>query len=134
MTEEHADLAGPSARAPMGGSRNMLQRYRSSTTQRSQLPVDPEVSANDPWAQKPSRRRSPQPPKQTSNPNRLSVNLSQEVADALRAIVLKREISITEAVRRAISLLKFVDDATDDGAKFLIARPGEEPRELLFFH
>jgi hypothetical protein len=63
----------------------------------------------------------------------LSVNLSQEVADALRAIVLKRKISITEAVRRAISLLKFVEDAMDDGGKFLIVRSGEEPRELIFF-
>jgi Ribbon-helix-helix protein, copG family len=129
MTEERTDLTGPSARASMGGSTRMLQAYRS----RSGLPVDPEVSADDPWAQKPPRPRAPQSPRQASNPNRLSVNLSQEVADALRAIVLKRKISITEAVRRAISLLKFVEDAMDDGGKFLIARSGEEPRELIFF-
>lgn len=74
----------------------------------------------------------PVPNRPKANPNRLSVNLSQDVADALRSIVVRNKITITEAIRRAISLLKFVDDLKE-GEKLLIARRGERPRELVFF-
>lgn len=64
---------------------------------------------------------------------RLSVNLSQEIADALQSITTRRGIRITEAIRRAISTQKFVEDALDRGATILIVEPGEStPRELVF--
>jgi phosphoribosylcarboxyaminoimidazole (NCAIR) mutase len=68
----------------------------------------------------------------SSSTVRLSVNLSREAADALRAIADRHGITLTEAIRRAISTQKFVEDALDDGAKVLIAEPGESARELVF--
>lgn len=46
---------------------------------------------------------------------RLNVNLNQETAEALRFIAEQRGISFTEAVRRAISVYKFVEDEVAEG-------------------
>lgn len=40
---------------------------------------------------------------------RLSVNLSEETAETLRTIAEKRGMTASEAVRRAIGWLKFID-------------------------
>jgi hypothetical protein len=72
--------------------------------------------------------------KEAPTPTRLSVNLSPEVAEALRSITSRRDVTITEVVRQAISLQKYVEDALDRGAKILIAEPNEPPRELVFFY
>ena len=64
---------------------------------------------------------------------RLSVNLSREVADALKSIATERGITLTEAIRRAISTQKFIEDVLDRGGKILIVEEGEStPRELVF--
>jgi predicted transcriptional regulator len=64
---------------------------------------------------------------------RLSVNLSKDVADALRWIAKKRQISATEAIRRAISTQAYVEEAHDRGAKILVKEPNEDTlRELVF--
>jgi hypothetical protein len=63
---------------------------------------------------------------------RLSVNLSPEVADALRSIAAEHGITITEAVRRAISIQNYVETALQQGAKILVAEPDGHMRELLF--
>jgi hypothetical protein len=69
----------------------------------------------------------------SSATSRLSVNLSKEAADALRTMTDRRNITTTEAIRRAISTQKFIEDALDRGAKVLIVEPGEPARELIFF-
>ena len=63
---------------------------------------------------------------------RLSVNLSTEVAEALQWIAEKHGSTITEAVRRCISTQKYVEEALDKGAKILIAEDGQPVRELVF--
>lgn len=64
---------------------------------------------------------------------RLSVNLAKDVADALRWIADKRGISVTEAVRRAISTQNYVERASDRGAKILVQEPNSDVlRELVF--
>jgi hypothetical protein len=63
---------------------------------------------------------------------RLSVNLTPEIAESLRSISNRRGITLTEAIRRAISTQLFVEDALDQGAKILIAEPDEPVRELVF--
>jgi hypothetical protein len=63
---------------------------------------------------------------------RLSVNLSPEVAEALRWLTHRQGISVTEAVRRAISHEKYIYDALDREARFLLEEPGKTPRELVF--
>lgn len=45
--------------------------------------------------------------------HRLSVNINDESADALRRVTAKRGISVTEAIRRAIGLLDYFEAATD---------------------
>jgi hypothetical protein len=64
---------------------------------------------------------------------RLSINLSKDVATALRSIAKKHGITITEAVRRAISTQKYIEDAHDRHAKILIKEPDDTTlRELVF--
>ena len=46
---------------------------------------------------------------------RLNVNLNKETAAALKEIAAKQDISLTEAVRRAVSVLKFVTDEQEAG-------------------
>ena len=48
---------------------------------------------------------------------RLSVNLNDEVADALKQIADRRGITATEAVRRAIAWYKFIDDEVVQGGR-----------------
>ena len=48
---------------------------------------------------------------------RLNVNLSDEAAAALKEIADKRDITATEAVRRAIARYKFIDDAVSNQRK-----------------
>lgn len=55
---------------------------------------------------------------------RLSINLSHEVADSVKEYARRKGISITEAVRRAIGILRYVDDAHDRGATFNVEEGG----------
>jgi hypothetical protein len=55
---------------------------------------------------------------------RLSVNLSPTVAGVLNAYADRKGISVTEAIRRAISILKYVDDAQGRGASLNIEEAG----------
>ena len=62
---------------------------------------------------------------------RLSVNLAPELADELKEYADRKGVSITEAVRRAISVLAFVDDAQSRGAS-LNVEEGGSLKEILF--
>jgi hypothetical protein len=62
---------------------------------------------------------------------RLSVNLSPDVAEELKKYAGRKGISITEAVRRAIAVLNFVDDAQARGAS-LNLEEGGTLKEVLF--
>lgn len=63
---------------------------------------------------------------------RLNVNLNKETAAALKELAEKQNISLTEAVRRAIALLKFVDEEQASGRKIQTMDPeGKNKRELV---
>jgi hypothetical protein len=62
---------------------------------------------------------------------RLSVNLNPDVADELKAYAKRKGVSITEAVRRAITILAFVDDAQRRGASLNVEENGTL-KEVLF--
>ncbi len=62
---------------------------------------------------------------------RLSVNLSPEVADELKQYASRKGISVTEAVRRAITILTFVDQAQSRGASLHIEEGGVLKEILL---
>jgi predicted transcriptional regulator len=64
---------------------------------------------------------------------RLSVNLSDEVAKTLNELAKRRGTTVTEAVRRAISTEAFIQDQIDNGKSILIAdRDHENVREIVF--
>lgn len=48
---------------------------------------------------------------------RLEINVNDETASALREIADTNDISITEAVRRCVSVYAFFDKAVRDGTK-----------------
>jgi predicted transcriptional regulator len=54
---------------------------------------------------------------------KISANLSSAVVDALKEIAAKRGISMTEALRQAISHEKFFQDAVDQDQKVLLEEP-----------
>jgi hypothetical protein len=62
---------------------------------------------------------------------RLSVNLNPEVADELKAYAKRKGVSVTEAVRRAITVLAFVDETQRRGASLNVEEDGTL-KEVLF--
>lgn len=54
---------------------------------------------------------------ETTNYQRLSVNINDESAAILRKVTRDREINTTEAVRRAIGLLGFVEQLHNNGGR-----------------
>lgn len=46
---------------------------------------------------------------------RLNVNINDDTARALRDLAEEESTSVTEIVRRAVSVYKFFDDARDEG-------------------
>jgi predicted transcriptional regulator len=62
---------------------------------------------------------------------KLSANLSQPVVDALRAIAETRGVSMTEALRQAISHEKFFQDAIDNHQKVLLEDKAGKLREVF---
>jgi predicted transcriptional regulator len=46
---------------------------------------------------------------------RLSVNINDETADALKELAKDRGTSVTDIVRRAVAIYKFVEDETGSG-------------------
>ena len=59
---------------------------------------------------------------------RLAVNLTPDAAHALRQFADARGINATEAVRRMIALVKFIDDETGRGNRLSIVDP--ETRDI----
>lgn len=64
---------------------------------------------------------------------KISMNLSDEVLEALREIAARDNVTLTEATRRAISTWKFLDDAQRDGQHLLIRDPKTRKAERVIF-
>lgn len=63
---------------------------------------------------------------------RLSVNMNPETAEALKEIAEKNHISVTEAVRRAVSLAHFIEEQAREGKSIQIEDPkSKKVRELI---
>lgn len=77
-------------------------------------------------------RRKARPKGSNDQIVRLNVNLNAETADALKEIAEQRGISFTEAVRRAISVYKFIDEETQEGHRIQTVDPERnQVRELV---
>lgn len=61
----------------------------------------------------------------------LKVNLSDEVAEVLKELAARHGNNITDEIRMALSVWKYVDDELQKGHKLLIERKGSV-RELIF--
>ena len=61
---------------------------------------------------------------------RLSVNVNDETAQALSDYANKRGVTVTEAVRRAVSMQKFFEDVWLDGHDVFI-RKGDRETEVV---
>lgn len=71
---------------------------------------------------------------ETSRVVRLSVNLAPSVADALKSVADTQGISLTEATRRAVALLKLADDAARKGNRLMVVEgegEGAKYREIV---
>jgi hypothetical protein len=62
---------------------------------------------------------------------RLSVNVALDVADAIDELAKRHGTTITDVIRRAVSVYKYIDDETAYGAKILVERNGTI-REVKF--
>ena len=63
---------------------------------------------------------------------RLEVNLNQETAAALKAAAARSGITFTEAIRRAVAILSYVEEQTDSGRIIQTMDPnGRNKRELV---
>lgn len=63
---------------------------------------------------------------------RLNVNLNAATADALKKLSEEQGVSLTEVVRRAISLYSFIDDERRSGHRVQMTDPEKgEVRELI---
>ena len=64
---------------------------------------------------------------------KISMNLSDEVLDALREVAARDNVTMTEATRRAISTWKFLDDAQRAGSQVIIRDPRTNESERVIF-
>jgi hypothetical protein len=62
--------------------------------------------------------------------DRLSVNINEATAQAILDIKSAEGISVTETIRRAVSVYRFVHDARAAGGTLLIENQGDY-RELI---
>jgi Ribbon-helix-helix protein, copG family len=65
-------------------------------------------------------------------PVKLTVNLSDEVADTLKKLAQQNGITITEQLRRAISTERWVEDIDKDQSKKLLIEDDGQLKEVVF--
>jgi predicted transcriptional regulator len=61
-----------------------------------------------------------------------SVNLPDETIDALRELAEKRQTTLTEVLRQAVSTEKFFDTTITRGGKILIEEPDKKQKQVIF--
>jgi predicted DNA-binding helix-hairpin-helix protein len=66
----------------------------------------------------------------TRTTERLSVNVSTATAEALREMAESKTTTVTEVIRRAVAVLKLLEDAQQEGATVQLVRPNQPIREL----
>ncbi len=82
------------------------------------------------------RSAATQDEKTQAGPVRLSVNLGAQPAAALRELMNRKEISATEAIRRALSVWKFIEDEREQGRGFAVldTEDGKRVTREVIFH
>ncbi len=62
---------------------------------------------------------------------KVSVNLPEESVQALKAMAKRDNVTMTEALRRSISLQQFVEDAQSKGDNILVESPDNTIQRLV---
>lgn len=62
---------------------------------------------------------------------KLTVNLPEREMATLRGIAARRDISMTDAVRRAIAMEQFIEEVESQGGKLLVEQPDHSIRHLV---
>jgi hypothetical protein len=62
---------------------------------------------------------------------RLSVNLGSETAEIFRELIERKGLSISEGVRRAIAVWKFLEDEKALGNQIAVVEPDESVRKVV---
>ena len=63
---------------------------------------------------------------------KMSVNLSEDVVNILKKMAEERHTTLTEVLRKAIGMEKFVDDIKKENGKILIEDNNGRIREVVF--
>ncbi len=63
---------------------------------------------------------------------RLSVNLSLETAETFKELITRKGMSITEGIRRAIAVWKFLEDERSRGNEIAVIEKDETVRKVVF--
>ena len=62
---------------------------------------------------------------------RLSVNLSLETAETFRTLIDRKGLSISEGIRRAIAVWKFLEDERARGNQIAVVEPDDQVRKIV---
>jgi ribbon-helix-helix CopG family protein len=62
---------------------------------------------------------------------RLSVNLSFEMAEIFKELIERKGLSISEGMRRAITVWKFLEDEQALGNQIAVVEPDESVRKVV---
>lgn len=65
------------------------------------------------------------------NTVKISANLSEEVVQALRELAEEKGVTMTEMLRQAISLEKFLSDQVKEGKKVLLEDKDKKYQQIL---
>jgi ribbon-helix-helix CopG family protein len=84
------------------------------------MPSHP-AAANKPLGLKPGKHRFV----------RLSVNLSAETAEIFKSLIERKGLSISEGMRRAIAVWKFLEDEKALGNEIAVVEPDESVRKVV---
>lgn len=63
---------------------------------------------------------------------KMSVNLSEDVLNLLKSMAEERGTTVTEVLRHAIGVEKYVDDVKKENGKILVETSKGQVREVVF--
>lgn len=64
---------------------------------------------------------------------KVSMNLTDDVIEALKDVAKRENVTMTEVTRRAISIFKYLDDAQNSGKSVLVRDPVTKETERIVF-
>lgn len=68
----------------------------------------------------------------TTEKTKLTVNLSEEVNNALKALAEEKGVTLTEVLRQAISLEQFLSKEVKEGKKIILEDKNGVMRQVIF--